>query len=154
MLEEMKNTFDLQKKIDIVREILEASERFVIQQHGIWGDQEWVRYLKSLETKGFGTSKELLSYYGDVIESMKAIYFTATETKKADEVLNKIIARTVTFLMDEKAVWDHSAWENYVKNLQELGLLFSQQQVTSLGNLLEAGKRLYFAAFGIKSQVE
>lgn len=154
MLVATKNILDVQKKIDVVKDILEASEHFVIEQQGIWGDQEWEKHLHVLAQKGFETSKEFLGYYGDVTESMKEIYSAAAKTRNANEVLNEITTHTVAFLADEKAVWDHSAWEDFLKDLQGLGLQWNQEQTTYLGNLLEAGKRLYLAAFGIKSQVQ
>jgi len=52
----------------------------------------------------------------------------------------------IDFVTTKKGLWDHSAWMDFMSNLQAKGIDLSGDMQANLGNLLEAMKRFYAAA--------
>jgi len=67
---------------------------------------------------------------------------TTGKTTRFEE-LTKLAADFVT---TRKGLWDHTAWTDFMSNLQAKGFDLSREMQANLGNLLEATKRFYTAA--------
>ena len=123
--------------------LIELAGKFVEQRKGIWDHQAWSDFLSDVQNKGFELTDEMTAYLGSVLESMKQFYQAATSTSGMTEVMASIPKDTVTFIQDHKGVWGQSEWEQFLAQLQEKGVAYSDEATSYLGGILESVKRLY-----------
>ncbi len=55
--------------------ISEQVMTFIIKTSGSWGHSDWERFLDELSEKGIELTDETRSYLGEVLESIKELYF-------------------------------------------------------------------------------
>ncbi len=72
---------------------------------------------------------------------------TTGETTRFEE-LTKL---AIDFVTTKKGWWDHTAWMDFISNLQAKGFDISGDMQANLGNLLEAMKQFYAAAASTES---
>lgn len=63
---------------------------------------------------------------------------------------NELVKMSSDFVAQRGGEWDHSAWLDFVSNAQKKGYEFSEQTLSSLGEVLEAMKRFYSATRMVK----
>jgi hypothetical protein len=128
-------------------EILKRAAGFVDRQKGRWDNAEWLGFLADVRQKGTGLSKEAEDYLGQVLESMKRFYRSNGQTrgKGISEGLNGVSEQAAKFVHQSRGIWDHAAWEKFLRNVQKTGVKLSGETTTYVGEILEASKRIYEA---------
>jgi hypothetical protein len=53
--------------------VLDSAE-FIIKQKGLWGRAEWEAHSRSVSKNTIYLSEEMVTYLGNILESMKAFY--------------------------------------------------------------------------------
>lgn len=57
--------------------------------------------------------------------------------------LDELVKLSSKFVTQRQGAWDHSAWLDFVSNVQKKGFEISEQMQSSLGEVVEAMKRFY-----------
>lgn len=124
-------------------DIVELAAKFVEQQKGVWDHTAWMKFLGEVKEMGFEMTEDLKAYLGSLLESMKKFYSATTATENINKAMTGIAEDTVSFIKKTKGMWDHSAWEDYLKGVQKKGLDVTDEAVKYLGGILESSKELY-----------
>ncbi|MEO5360245.1 MAG: hypothetical protein H7843_07315 [Nitrospirota bacterium] len=125
-------------------DIIESAAKFVEQQKGVWDHTAWTDFLSGISKMGFDIDSEMKAYLGSLLESMKKYYTAASATSGISSTMKGIAEDTVTFITKTKGSWDHSGWEEYLKDMHKKGAELSEETTKYLGSVLEISKELYF----------
>ncbi|MBF0567137.1 MAG: hypothetical protein HQK89_18080 [Nitrospirae bacterium] len=124
-------------------DIVELAAKFVEQQKGVWDHTAWMNFLNEVKEMGFEMTDDLKSYLGSLLEAMKKFYSASTATENINKAMTGIAEDTVSFIKKTKGMWDHSAWEDYLSEVQKKGLNVTDETMKYLGGILESSKELY-----------
>ncbi|KJR43521.1 hypothetical protein MCHI_000583 [Candidatus Magnetoovum chiemensis] len=122
---------------------MDLSTKFVQKQGGVWDHTAWLEFISEVQKKGFAISNDMQSNIGKFIESLKNIHNSMTSTSGIEKVMLGITDNITSFIKNNKGNWDHSAWEELVKDIQKKGVDLSDESKSYLGNVVEAAKGLY-----------
>ena len=123
--------------------LIDLAGKFVEQRKGIWDHEAWSDFLSDVQKKGFEVTDEMTAYLGSVVESMKQFYQAATATTGMTKVMASIPKDTVAFIQEHKGVWGQSEWEQFLAEIQNKGVAYTDETTNYLGGILESVKRLY-----------
>lgn len=127
-------------------DLLKRAAGFVDRQKGRWDDAAWNGFIADVRDKGLNLTKEAEDYVGQVLESMKRFYGTSNgqdRGKSLHEALVSLSDQAAKFVEQSKGIWDHDAWEAFLKDLQDAGVKLSAETTAYVGEILEASKRVY-----------
>lgn len=131
---------------NLLTDMLNQAKKFIEEQQGKWEHSEWVELLAKVQKKGVELSDEAKHRFGEVLEGMKAIYHELGQTQKVGEVLNTIKEKSLNFVERNRHGWDHAAWEEFVKDIENSGIELTEAMKTYLGHVIEALKKLLWAS--------
>lgn len=131
------------KAFSSFEDLMELATKFVEQQGGTWDHSAWLEFLSELQKKGFSISHDMQSYMGNMMESMKKLHSSLSATSGLENIMLGISENTISFIKKTKGVWDHSAWEAFVKDIQKKGVEVNEETKNYLGKVLESAKELY-----------
>jgi hypothetical protein len=127
-------------------DLLKKAAGFVDRQKGRWGEAEWNGFIADMRGKGLDLTKEAEDYVGQVLESMKRFYGTSNgqdRGKSLQDALMSLSDQAAKFVEQSKGIWDHDAWEAFLKDVQDAGVKLSSETTSYVGEILEASKRVY-----------
>ena len=84
-LKDFYNTYAAEKVkggTSLFDEIITSAKQFVEEQKGKWDHTQWESFLSDLQDKGVSITEEIKNSIGDILESLKGLYTSSTETKK------------------------------------------------------------------------
>ncbi len=123
--------------------LVDLTGKFIESQKGVWDHDEWLKFLKDTQKKGFELSDDMINYLGSVLEAMKKVYESITTTKGARNVMSGIAAETINFIKTTKGVWGHSEWETFLKSIQTMGINLTDESMAYLGSVLESVNKIH-----------
>ncbi len=126
-------------------ELMKLSGDFVEKQKDIWNVNTWMAFLSDISENGVEITKEIQSIMGSVLVSMKKFYDSVAETKGLEYRMEDIALKIVRFVIQRKGVWDHSAWEAFLRDIQVSGFSLTREAMDYLASVLESARELYFA---------
>jgi hypothetical protein len=124
-------------------DLLALATKFVEQQSGAWDHNAWLDLMSDVQKKGFSVTHDFQLQMGVMLENMKKFYSTTTATGSMESVMKEITDTAIRFVKKNNGMWDHSAWEAFLKDVQKKGVTLSDESMTYLGGMLEAAKELY-----------
>ncbi|MCG6550798.1 MAG: hypothetical protein L7F77_00615 [Candidatus Magnetominusculus sp. LBB02] len=124
-------------------DLIELASKFVEQQDGKWDHLAWLDFLSNIQKKGFYLSNDMQSFLGSMLESMKSLYSSVSNTSEMQNIMLGISENTITFIKKTQGSWDHAGWESFIKDLQKRGLSLTGETTNYLGGVLEAARELY-----------
>jgi hypothetical protein len=62
---------------------------------------------------------------------------------KEKNTFDDLMASAKNFVEKQKGVWDHTHWENFLKDMQKKGLALTEETSQAIGGLLESLKKIY-----------
>jgi hypothetical protein len=134
MKKEVKSGFDI---------LIDYAGQFVEVQKGIWNHENWLDFLIDAQKRAVVLSDDMKSNLGLVLESMKKVYSTVTDTRNMESVMLDISEHTINFFKKNNGVWNYSDWEEYLIELQQKGFELNEETCAYLSEVLEAVKGLY-----------
>ena len=72
--------------------------------------------------------------------------------KKSSNLFDEVITNAKNFVEKQKGKWDHSLWENFLKDIQKKGVSLTEETSGLIGSVLESLKKIY--NFSPKTQEE
>lgn len=131
------------KEMTLFDELIKQATEFVEKNREGWDHKTWLDFLSNIQSTGIKLTEEVQSYLGLMVESIKN--FNEDAFQKGRKVTDVISEQTAHFIQQTKGIWDHSKWENFVKELTHKGVQVSGETISSLGDFLESAKKLYFS---------
>ncbi len=132
-------------------DLIKKSSEFVEKQKGIWDHTAWTNFISDSQKKGVKLTEDMQNYLGTVLESMKKFYSTSTIGKdvsdnigsSAEKIMSVVSEQTSKYIQKTKGVWDHSGWENFLKDIQNKGVELTEETKSFIGDMLESVKKFY-----------
>jgi hypothetical protein len=127
--------------VTVFSDLIKRSSRFVEKQRGLWDHEAWTSFVSELQKKGVKLTEDAQAQLGSVVESMKRFHHNSSDAKQ--RLMGEISDKTAQFIAQTRGMYNHADWENFLGEIQRLGVELRGETVNYVGDLLEAVKRFY-----------
>ena len=134
MEKEVRGGFDI---------LIDYAGQFVAAQKGIWNHTAWLDFLVDAQKRAVVLSDEMKTNLGQVLESMKKVYVSTTDTRNIENVMLDISEHTIHFFKKNNGTWSYSELDEYFRGLQSKGFELNEETCSYLSDVLESVKGLY-----------
>ncbi len=120
-------------------DVINQATKFINEYKGVWDHTRWnnliigwTNLIIDIQNKGTIVSKEMQDLLGSTMESMSKIYFTAADDisdnigGSAEKTVPKITDQATRFIEETKGAWDHTDWEEFIKDMQKRGIKITE----------------------------
>ncbi len=86
---------------------------------------------------------------GTILESIKKVYFTAADDISdnigggAEKTVSKITDQATRFIEETKGTWDHTDWEEFIKDMQKKGIKTTEDTKNYIDEVLVSARKFY-----------
>jgi len=127
-------------------DLLKRAAGFVDKQKGLWDHAAWASFIGDIRHKGVELTKESEDHMGTVLESMRRLYGApGAASKSVSDALQAVSNQVAQFVVQSKGMWDHAAWERFLRDVQAAGIKLTGETTHYLGEILEASRQVYSA---------
>lgn len=125
-----------------LEQVIEMATEFVEKQRGAWDHDAWLAFLERVKQEGVELTRELSDSLGQLLESIKPLYSTATRTDGLEHALTDLAKRSLTFVKNSKGAWDDLGWRRFLDDVQQAGHTLTDEATRYVGGILEAARSL------------